>query len=219
MHPDNQNPQNEASASSERLREQWNQRYSAKELIWTAKANRFVMEQTADLAPGLALDFGAGECRNAVWLAEQGWQVQAIDISDVAMDKGQQLASKRGVADKIHFQAADVGDYQPEADHFDLVMLIYLQMPMAKLAPIVARAARALKVGGTFLLVAHDSSNIQHGYGGPQNPDMLYSSEQVLDALGERLQIEESGVVERPVTTEDGTKIALDCLVRARRTA
>ncbi len=208
--------ENEApSANPER--EYWNQRYAAKEFIWTAEANRFVAEETASLAPGKALDLAAGEGRNAVWLAEQGWQVQAVDLSDVAIDKARQLAAARNVADRIDFRAADLRDYAPQEKGFDLVMLIYLQLSQAELSPIVERAVRAVAPGGTFLLVAHDSSNLEHGYGGPQNPDVLYTAEQIIPALEEQFDIERAGVAERPVKTDDGVKVALDCLVRARR--
>jgi len=198
-------------------REDWNRRYAVKELVWTAQANRFLVAEAADLAPGRALDLAAGEGRNAVWLAEQGWTVHAVDFSDVAIDKAKQLAAARNVADKVDFEVADLRDYVPAAQRFDLVALFYLQVPQAVLAPVIARAARAVAPGGTFLLVAHDSANLAHGYGGPQHPDVLYTAEQVVAALGGELAVEKAGPVERPVETDAGTKIAIDCLVRAKR--
>ncbi len=198
-------------------REDWNRRYAAKEFIWTADANRFLVAETANLAPGSALDLAAGEGRNAVWLAELGWTVRAVDFSDVAIKKGQRLAAVRKVADRIDFRAADLRGYEPEAYRFDLVVLIYLQIPQAELAPILARAVRALAPSGSFLLVAHDSANLKQGYGGPQNPDVLYSAEQVVAALGGELTIEKASRVERTVETDDGVKVAIDCLVRGKR--
>lgn len=198
-------------------REDWNRRYAAKELIWTGDANRFVKEELAELAPGRALDLAAGEGRNAVWLAEQGWTVQAVDLSDVAMEKAAKLAAARDVADRIDFQAADLADFEPEAGQFDLVLVIYLQLPQADLVPILSAAARAVAPGGTFLLVAHDSDNLLHGHGGPQHPALLYTAAQVVAALGEGFKICKASPVERPVQTDDGTRIAIDCLVRAER--
>jgi len=207
----------QSTSATDKEREYWNQRYAAKELIWTAEANRFVAEETASLTPGEALDLAAGEGRNAVWLAEQGWRVHAVDLSDVAIEKARQLAAGRNVADRIDFRAADLRDYAPEKDGFDLVMLIYLQIPQSELRPIIARAASAVAPGGTFLLVAHDSSNLEQGYGGPQNPEVLYAAEQVIPALEGQFDIERAGVAERPVKTDTGVKVALDCVVRARR--
>jgi SAM-dependent methyltransferase len=198
-------------------REDWNRRYAAKEFIWTVNANRFLVAEAANLLPGRALDLAAGEGRNAVWLAERGWAVRAIDFSDVAIEKGKRLAAARQVADKVDFQIIDLRGYQPEVHHFDLIALMYLQIPRAEREPIFMRAARAVAPGGTFLLVAHDSANLTHGYGGPQHPDVLYTAEQVVNALGGELEIEKATPVERLVETDDGTKVAIDCLVRGKR--
>lgn len=197
--------------------EVWNERYAAKELVWTAQPNRFVAEETANLPPGWALDLAAGEGRNAIWLAQQGWRVRAVDFSDVAIDKSHQLATAQGVAERIEFEVADLREYDPGKDAFDLVMMIYLQLPQTALAPLIERAASAVAPEGIFLLVAHDSSNLEHGYGGPQNPDVLYTAEQVTPLLVDRFEIEKAGVVQRPVDTDSGARVALDCLVRARR--
>jgi SAM-dependent methyltransferase len=198
-------------------REDWNRRYAAKEFIWTVNANRFLVAEAANLLPGRALDLAAGEGRNAVWLAERGWAVRAIDFSDVAIEKGKRLAAARQVAAKIDFQIVDLRGYEPEVHHFDLVALMYLQIPRAEREPIFIQAARAVAPGGTFLLVAHDSANLLHGYGGPQQPDVLYTAEQVVNALGGELEIEKAAPVKRLVETDDGTKVAIDCLVRGKR--
>jgi SAM-dependent methyltransferase len=198
-------------------REDWNRRYAAKEFIWTVNANRFLVAEAATLLPGRALDLAAGEGRNAVWLAERGWAVRAIDFSDVAIEKGKRLAAARQVADKVDFQIVDLRGYEPEVHQFDLVALMYLQIPRAEREPIFIRAARAVAPGGTFLLVAHDSANFLHGYGGPPHPDVLYTAEQVVNALGGELEIEKATPVERLVETDDGTKVAIDCLVRGKR--
>ena len=198
-------------------RDYWNQRYATRELIWTAEANRFVAEEVSTLNPGRALDLAAGEGRNAVWLAERGWQVRAVDLSDVAIGKARQLATSRNVVDRIDFQTTDLRGYEPEAASFDLVMLIYLQLPQAELQPIIARAANAVAPGGTFLLVAHDASNIEHGYGGPQDPAALHSAAQVTPLLDGCFEIERAGVAERPVKTDSGVQVALDCVVRGSR--
>ena len=198
-------------------REDWNRRYAEKAFIWTVEANRFLTAEVADLSPGSALDLAAGEGRNAVWLAEQGWTVRAVDFSDVAIEKAKRLAAARQVADKIDFRVTDLRDYEPEVHGFDLVALMYLQIPQAELVPILARAARAVAPGGTFLLVAHDSANLEHGHGGPQHPDVLYTAAQVVSALDGELEIEKASRVERPVETDAGVKVAIDCLVRGRR--
>ena len=125
------------SASRTMERDDWNQRYAAEELIWTAKANRFLVEETAHLAPGSALDMATGEGRNAVWLAEQGWIVSAVDFSDVAIAKARRLALVRNVHEAIDFREADLRTYALDFHRFDLVALIYLQIPQAEFLPIL----------------------------------------------------------------------------------
>lgn len=198
-------------------REDWNERYRTAQLIWTAEPNRFLAEEAAGLSPGRALDLAAGEGRNAVWLAERGWTVRAVDFSDVALVKARQLARERGVAERVELQQADLRGYELGERVFDLVAVAYFQIPQAELAPILARAARAVSPGGTFLLVGHDSTNLVRGYGGPRSPDVLYTAEQVVAAIGGEIEIEKATTVDRPVRTDEGTRIAIDCLVRARR--
>ena len=78
-------------------REDWDRRYSGRELIWTAEPNRFLVAETSDLPPGRALDVACGEGRNAIWLAERGWRVTGVDFSEVALAKAARLAASRGV--------------------------------------------------------------------------------------------------------------------------
>lgn len=197
-------------------REFWNEKYAAKELIWTAEANRFLIEKIGASKPGRAIDLAAGEGRNAIWLAKNAWRVDAIEFSDVAIGKGKQLAAKHGV--DVNWIAADLLDYTPEAAAYDLVLIMYLQLPWNEMRVVLERAAAAVATGGTFLLVAHDRSNIEAGYGGPQMPAILYTADAVAEELGD-LQLLEAAIVERPVETDAGNVIALDCLVRATRSA
>ena len=125
--------------------QEWDQRYAAAELVWTAEPNRFVVAELQDLAPGRALDVGAGEGRNAVWLASRGWQVTAVDFSAVGLDKGRRLAQDRGVA--VDWVRADVRDYQPEPGSFQLVLIAYLQLREAELDGVLRRAVTALAPG------------------------------------------------------------------------
>jgi SAM-dependent methyltransferase len=197
-------------------REGWDQRYAGRELVWTSDANRFLIDEVDGLAPGRALDLACGEGRNAVWLAERGWKATGVDFSTVGLEKARQLAEARGV--RAEWIAADLLDYRPEPSAFELVIVFYLQVPEAQRTPILRAAAGAVASGGTFLLVAHDSRNIAEGHGGPQEPAVLYTAEDVsrdLDATG--LRIKRAERVRRPVQTSEGERIALDALVRAFR--
>ena len=125
--------------------QEWDDRYAGRELVWTAEPNMFVVAELQDLAPGRALDVGAGEGRNAVWLASRGWQVTAVDFSAVGLAKGRRLAQNRGVA--VDWVLADVRDYQPEPGCFQLVLIAYLQLREAELDGVLRRAATALALG------------------------------------------------------------------------
>lgn len=198
-------------------RDAWNERYRGSGLVWSAEPNRFLVEQVAGLAPGRALDLAAGEGRNAVWLAEQGWRSTAIDFSDVAIDKAAEMAAARGVS--IATAVADVtGDLAGivELGSFDLVVVAYLQLPAADRAAATANAVAALAPGGTFLEIAHDAANLHGGYGGPQDPSVLATPAEVV-ALLDGLVLETARTVERSVETPDGTRVAIDHVVRARR--
>jgi 2-polyprenyl-3-methyl-5-hydroxy-6-metoxy-1,4-benzoquinol methylase len=195
---------------------EWDLRYAGRELVWTSEANRFLVQEAARLPPARALDLACGEGRNAVWLAERGWEVTGVDFSRVGLEKARQLEEARGVhADWIE---ADLLDYRPEAQAFDLVLVLYLQVSEAQRTPILRNAAGAVAADGLFLLVGHDRSNIEHGHGGPQDPAVLYTAEDVVANLtGTGLRIERAERVNRPVETLDGARVALDALVRAAR--
>ncbi len=149
---------------------QWDERYSTSELIWTGRANQFVEAHLADLEPGTAIDLGAGEGRNAVWLASRGWTVTAVDFSQVGLDKAQQLAAEHGV--EISHRARRRDHLAPDAP-VDLVVLSYLQLPSEQQRIVLEHAATWLAPGGTLFVIAHDRSNVEHGYGGPPSAGRL----------------------------------------------
>ncbi|HVC87731.1 MAG TPA: class I SAM-dependent methyltransferase [Gaiellaceae bacterium] len=197
-------------------REDWNRRYSGRELVWTEEPNRFLVAETAGLAGGRVLDLACGEGRNAVWLASRGWQATGVDFSDVALEKARLLADGRGV--EAEWIVSDLLAYRPPARAFELVIVFYLQVVEAERRPILRAAAEAVAPGGTLLLVAHDRSNLEQGYGGPQDAAVLYTAEDVVADL-DGFDVERAECVERPVQTDDGERVALDVLVRAVRPA
>lgn len=193
----------------------WDARYAgAPDLVWSGDPNRFVVEETADLPPGRALDLAAGEGRNAVWLAERGWRVTAIDFSAVAVERGRDLARSRGV--QVEWQVADLTAYSPPADAFDLLLIAYLHLPAADLATILHRAQSALRSGGVLVLVGHDLANLTGGVGGPQDPSVLQTPEAVVAELN-ALQVRRAETARRPVRVDHQTVDALDTVVVATR--
>lgn len=195
--------------------EQWDQRYRDAELLWSAAPNRFVAEELAGLAPGRALDLAAGEGRNSLWLAERGWDVHAVDFSQVALDRAREIAEKRDIT-TVRWERQDLLEWTPEAGAYDLVLIAYLHLPWTQMAPVLRKAAAALAPHGTLLLVGHDRDNLEHGHGGPPDPAVLYGPEQVAAELS-GLEVEKAERVRRPVETDQGTVEAIDNVVRAFR--
>lgn len=198
-------------------RDAWDAAYAAAPgLVWTARPNRFVVEAVGDLPPGRALDLAAGEGRNAVWLAERGWRVVAVDFSAVALARGRELAGERGV--QVSWVEADVRGHPLDPAAFDLVVVAYLHLPAAEFAGVLHRAAGALAPGGTLVVVGHDRANLTGGVGGPRDPAVLYTPEELAAELA-GLRVHRAETVRRPVTVDDGPVDALDTLVVAVREA
>lgn len=195
-------------------REDWNRRYAGAESLWSAKPNRFLVAEVAGLEPGRALDLACGEGQNAVWLAGLGWEVTAVDYAEVAIAKGIERAAREGVA--VDFHADDLLRYRPEARAFDLVLILYLHMPSDGRRLVLERAAAAVAPGGTLVLVGHDLLNLTEGVGGPSDPDLLFTPDDVAAEL-HGLDVEKAERVLRDV--HDADRPAIDALVRATRAA
>jgi 2-polyprenyl-3-methyl-5-hydroxy-6-metoxy-1,4-benzoquinol methylase len=197
-------------------REDWNRRYAEKQLLWSAEPNACFAAAVAELEPGRALDVACGEGRNAVWLAQRGWRVTALDFSDVALAKAERLAAGRHV--DVDWVLADVRDYEPSRRAFDLVGILYLQLPAEERRLVLRWAEDAVAPDGTLIVLGHDATNIADGYGGPKQPEVLFTAEDVAADLSE-LVVERAERVRRRVPLEGGEAVAIDALVQARRPA
>jgi SAM-dependent methyltransferase len=200
-------------------RQQWDERYSGAQFEWSMHPNQFAAAELAALPPGRALDLAAGEGRNSVWLAERGWSVTAVDFSRVGLEKGRKLGGTRGVGDsQVDWVVADLSEYEPTREAFELVLIAYLQVDAALRARVLAGAAAALVPGGTLLVIGHDLANLTEGVGGPQSPDVLYTPEAIATELS-GLRIVRAERVRRTVDRDGGQATAVDTLVRAERQA
>jgi len=113
---------------------------------------------------------------------------------------------------------ANVIEWQPAPSSFDLVLLLYLHLPWQDVATVFDHARSAVASRGTFLLIGHDRSNLEHGCGGPRRPEVMYRANDIAEFLT-GFDIEDAGTRTRAVETEGGTRLAIGCLVRARRTS
>ncbi len=176
----------------------WNERYSSGELVYGGAPNEF-LASVADRLPrrGTALDIGAGEGRNAIFLASLGLDVLAMDQSEVGMQKAQRLAQECGLA--LRTLAADLRDYDAGSGAFDVVSSIFVHLP-GELRRLVHRRIGAwLKPGGVFVLEAYAPDQIQRGTGGPKDPAMLASLDELIEEIG-GMTIEHSAALVRNVT-------------------
>jgi len=189
-------------------RHQWNERYAAQPLLWNVDPDPFLGAELAGVGPGRALDLGAGEGRTALWLAQRGWQVTAVDFSDVALDRGRRRVDDQAVPGGVEWVCADLTTYDPPAGPFDLVLLLFIHLPAPDRRRLLNLAAAALGPGGIVLVVGYDTTHATEGQGGPRDPAILFSpADIVADLDGLR--------VERAERLRVGD--AVDAIVRAVR--
>jgi SAM-dependent methyltransferase len=186
-------------------KEYWDEHYGERDRIWSGRVNVQLAAVVAELAPGRALDLGCGEGGDAVWLAEQGWHVVAVDVSETALARAGAEARARGVLDRIDFQHHDLSDSFP-AGSFDLASAQFLHSTVRLERPQILRnAASAVAPGGLLVIVDHAapppfSKKVPHDHPFP-SPEEVLAELDLLAAEWERVRVE---VVDRDGTDPDG---------------
>lgn len=176
----------------------WNERYASTDLVYGDAPNEF-LAQMADRLPrqGQALDIGAGEGRNALFLASRGLDVLAIDQSEVGMQKAQRRAGERGLA--LRTKVADLAVFDAQPNSLDVISSIFVHLPAALRAAVNGRAQVWLKPGGLFLLEAYAPDQLERTTGGPKDPALLATLETILAEL-KGLEIEHRAALVRDVS-------------------
>lgn len=160
----------------------WDERYAATDYFYGTEPNDFVRERCGAIRPGgEVLCLGEGEGRNAVFLAEQGYRVVALDQSAVGLRKAQQLATQRGV--RIGTVVADLDGYRIEPQHWDGIVSIWCHLPPSLRAAVHRQVVDGLKPGGVFLLEAYTPDQLRHGTGGPKEVALLPTLADLRDEL------------------------------------
>jgi SAM-dependent methyltransferase len=220
----------------------WESLYGASERIWSGRPNAHLVTVAGPLCVGTALDLGCGEGGDAVWLAERGWRVTAVDVSPTALARLAARAAESGLA--ITTERHDLTETFPEG-RFDLVSAQFLQSPLefARDA-VLRRAARAVAPGGLLLVVAHQTAppwsparpggghgeghghgeGQGHGHGHGHGPGFPTAAE-TLEALradpgwdDALWVVEQADAREREVVGPDGeTATVLDSVLAVRR--
>ena len=149
----------------------WDERYATDEYLYGTEANAFLTSVIDRIPPGRVLCLAEGEGRNAVWLAEQGRSVTAVDASPVGLAKARQLAAARGV--HIDAVVADLADYPIPADHWDAIVSIFCHIRPDLRLDLHRRSVRGLRPGGVFVLEAYTPAQLRYRTGGPPHEAML----------------------------------------------
>ncbi|MGH3391899.1 MAG: methyltransferase domain-containing protein [Actinomadura sp.] len=163
----------------------WEERYRARPAIWSGRPNPQLVAVATGLTPGRALDVGSGEGADAVWLAEQGWRVTAVDISTTALGRAAAHAATAGaeVAGRIDWTHADLRDRPPAEGTYDLVSSQFMHLPGEARRDLFARLAAAVTPGGFLLIVGHHPSDLRTTAHRMHFPDMMFTGEEVASAL------------------------------------
>ena len=182
--------------------------------------NPSLVTEVGDLAPGRALDAGCGHGADALWLADRGWRVTAVDVSSTALADARDRAASHvdDLGSRIDWVEADLASWSPPEQHFDLVTSHYVHVPAADRVAFFRRLAAAVAPGGSLLVVGHDASGLHEGAHGSA-PEAYVTADEVaalLDPAAWNVGVAETRT--RTVTGGHGHEMILrDAVLRARR--
>ena len=165
-------------------RESYDELYRSAPAVWSGRPNQQLVVEAGALPPGTALDAGCGEGADALWLAERGWQVTAVDFSLLALDRGAARARELGLGDRIEWVHADLHAWVPPAGRFTLVTAQYLHSRGSDRSALFRRLGDAVAPGGTLLVVGHLLHHgADHHSHQAHDPDLFYSADDVAAVL------------------------------------
>lgn len=199
--------------------ETWDARYAESERVWSGRPNQRLVEQVAGLTPGSAADVGCGEGADAVWLAEHGWDVTALDVSEVALSRAREHAEEAGVAARVRILHHDlVGGGGPLPGRYDLVSVFFFHVLPEAFDGIYRGLADAVAPGGTLLVVGHHPEDHESGVRRPHGGQLLFTPDQVVALLDpEEWTVVTQDDPQRVMATADGEITVRDSVVRAIR--
>jgi 2-polyprenyl-3-methyl-5-hydroxy-6-metoxy-1,4-benzoquinol methylase len=159
----------------------WNEWYGKPGYVYGTNPNDFLVSVASRIPQGRILCLGEGEGRNAVYLASLGYEVFAVDQSEVGLAKAEKLAAQQGV--KIKSIVADLADFIIKPKSWQGVVSIFCHLPTALWEQVHRDAVAGLTPGGMWVLEAYTPRQLEFGTGGPSNLDMLVSLETVKSKL------------------------------------
>ncbi|PTX91484.1 class I SAM-dependent methyltransferase [Opitutus sp. ER46] len=148
----------------------WDQRYANASYVYGTQPNDFLVSMAGRIPRGPVLCLAEGEGRNAVFLAERGHAVTAVDGSAVGLRKAQELAASRGVS--LVTQVADLADFAITPGAWAGIVSIWAHLPPALRQRVHRQVVAGLQPGGVFILEAYTPAQLRHGTGGPKDPSL-----------------------------------------------
>ena len=198
----------------------WDEFYRSSQRVWSGNPNPQLVAEVTGLAPARALDVGCGEGADAIWLAGQGWDVVAVDISAVALERAAQhvRAAHQRLLRSIEWRQADLITEPPEPASFDLVSSQFMQLPPDPRFRLFAALIEAVRPGGTLLVVGHHPSDMGRGVRRPPSPELFYTADAVADLLDGSWTVVANEARPRTTTTPEGVVTTIhDAVLRATR--
>jgi ubiquinone/menaquinone biosynthesis C-methylase UbiE len=171
----------------------WDDRYSSGNYIYGTQPNRFFKEKIDELEPGRLLLPAEGEGRNAIYAAREGWHVDAFDISEKGRKKALELAKRNHVT--LNYTLSTYQDFDIRDEHYDVLALIYAHLHVSNRRDIHQKFVEGLKAGGHLILEAFSKEQLGNDSGGPQDLEMLYDLDELLEDF-EELQIKHADTTE-----------------------
>ncbi len=159
----------------------WDQRFSGSDYVYGTAPNDFLADVAARIPAGPVLCLAEGEGRNAVFLAARGHAVTAVDQSTAGLAKAAALAARRGVS--LTTTVADLADYAVAPGTWSGIVAIFMHLPPALRATVLARAAAGLRPGGVFVLECYTPAQLARTTGGPRDPALLAGLAELRAAL------------------------------------
>jgi SAM-dependent methyltransferase len=199
----------------------WDQRYQSSNKVWSGRVNPQLVAEADDLPPGVALDVGCGEGADAIWLAGQGWRVTAVDISNVALERGaaHALEVSTDVSQRITWLHADLTEWVPAAASYDLVSAQFIHLPKDERELLYRRLAEAVAPSGTLLVVGHHPTDLGTTILRPPVPGLFFTASDIaalLDSEQWVTLVDETRA--RTTLDPDGLTATLhDAVLRAQR--
>jgi len=155
------------------IKSMWDNVYNTEQYMYGKQANEFLKSNYEQLPKGNILMLAEGEGRNAVFLAKLGYQVTAVDISEVGLEKARKLATQNGV--EIETICTDLAHFDLGFQQWDGIVSIFCHLPAALRQSLYHRVERALKPKGVLLIEGYTPEQLNYNSGGPPVAEMMIS--------------------------------------------